>query len=117
MVTHCLSDILRVEPARFRLSVEVIRPKHWVPGMSQRLLRLRLGVSISTSPLPPLSGAARVVRGGDQLSAVVVSVKTQRCTSDTGGDRDAMEALGGDACWHVLRHPEDEAELRHHWVP
>ncbi len=46
MVTHCLSDILRVEPA----SVQVVGGSHTakktlrVPGMSQRLLRLRLGV-------------------------------------------------------------------------
>ena len=46
MVTHCLSDILRVEPA----SIQVVGGSHTakktirVPGMSQRLLRLRLGV-------------------------------------------------------------------------
>ena len=46
MVTHCLSDILRVEPA----SVQVVGGSHTakktlrVPGMSQRLLRLRLGI-------------------------------------------------------------------------
>ena len=46
MVTDCLSDLLRVEPA----SVQVVGGSHTVkktvrvPGISQRILRLRLGV-------------------------------------------------------------------------
>jgi len=46
MVTDCLSELLRVEPA----SVQVVGGSHTakktvrVPGMSTRILRLRLGV-------------------------------------------------------------------------
>ena len=46
MVTECLSELLRVEPA----SVQVVGGSHTakktvrVPGLSQRILRLRLGV-------------------------------------------------------------------------
>lgn len=46
MVTECISDLLRVEPA----SVQVVGGSHTskktirVPGMTQRLIRLRLGV-------------------------------------------------------------------------
>ncbi len=46
MVTDCLSELLRVEPA----SVQVVGGSHTakktvrVPGLTQRILRLRLGV-------------------------------------------------------------------------
>ena len=46
MVTDCLSELLRVEPA----SVQVVGGSHTakkivrVPGMSQRIIRLRLGI-------------------------------------------------------------------------